>query len=107
MSTIFEHKQGATLSLAGAITPSVGGVLPDFAGWVPAAQIRMPDGGLVETLEASWVEVATGKLKLYKQVTACWPVGVAEIDVRFTNRAGDVLFTTTQPVRIVKHITRV
>lgn len=107
MSTIFEHKQGATLSLAGAITPSVGETLPDFTGWVPTAQIRMLDDTLVDTLEASWVDVATGSLRVYKKVTTGWPVGVAEIDVRFANLAGNVLFTTTQPVRIVKHITRV
>ncbi len=102
---MYEHKKGATLSLAGAITTTAGETLLDFTGTVISAQIRMLNDTLVDELEASWVDVATASLKVYKKDTTGWPVGVAEVDVKFTNLAGETLFTTTQPVNISKGVT--
>ena len=102
---MYEHKKGATLSLAGAITATAGETLPDFSGTVISSQIRMLNDTLVAELEAGWVDVATATVKIYKKDTTGWPIGVAEIDVRFTNLAGEVLFTSTQPVNITKGVT--
>lgn len=38
---MYEHKKGATLSLAGAITATAGETLPDFSG--TRVTIRTPD----------------------------------------------------------------
>jgi hypothetical protein len=102
---MYEHKKGATLSLAGSLTPPAGGTLPSFTGWTGSCQIRMLNGNLVETLEFTWLNVNTGTLRIYKLDTSLWPVGVAEIDVKFTSPSGETLFTSTQQISIVKGIT--
>ena len=101
----YQHKVGATLSLAGTITATAGGVVPDFSGTTIASQIRKFDGTLVDTLEASWLNVAERTLKLYKADTSAWPAGVAEIDIKFTTPTGEVLFTTTQAINLLKRVT--
>jgi hypothetical protein len=100
------HKKGATLSLAGSIVATEGDTLPDFTGVVPSGQIRMLDDTLVDTLEVSWLDVATRSLKVYKKNTAGWSEGLAEIDIKFVNIAEEVLFTTTQQIVVVKGVTR-
>lgn len=102
---IYQHKKGATLSLAGVITATAGETIPDFTGTAVSSQIRMLNDTLVDTLDAVWLDVTTRSVKVYKKDTTAWPVGVAEIDIKFTNPADEVLFTSTQPVNIVKGVT--
>lgn len=64
----------------------------------------MLDGTLVEDLEVSWLDVGEGSLKVYKKETSDWPTGIAEIDIKFVNLQGEVIFTGTQPMTIVKEV---
>ena len=103
---MYEHKIGATLSLAGAIVATAGETLPDFSTWVGSSQIRMLNGTLVESLVVSWVDVSTGKLKVYSNDTADWPAGVAEIDIKFTSTTtGQKVYSKTQQILLVKAVT--
>lgn len=102
---MFQHKRGETLSLAGSITATDGEDLPSFLGWVGSAQVRLLDGTLVADLEVSWLDVEQGFLKVYKKDTQNWPLGVAEIDIKFVNTEGETLFTTTKPFTIVREVT--
>lgn len=103
---MYEHKRGATLSLAGAIVATAGETLPNFTDWSGSSQIRMLNGTLVESLQVTWLDVATGKLKVYSNDTADWPTGVAEIDVKFTlTSTGETIYSKTQPILIVKGVT--
>ena len=102
---IYQHKRGATLSLAGVITESGTASIPDFTGTIGTSQIRMLDDTLVDALSVEWLDINTRAIKVYKQDTTAWPIGTAEIDIKFTTLNGDVLFTSTQPIEIVKGIT--
>lgn len=102
---MYQHKKGATLSLAGVITATGSSTLPDFTGTVGTSQIRLLNDSLVDTLTVEWLDIATRSVKVYKKDTQAWPLGVAELDIKFTNTAGEVLFTSTQAVEIVKGIT--
>lgn len=103
---MYEHKKGATLSLAGVISAPVGGTLPDFSDWTASSQIRLLDGTLVATLNVTWLAVATGRLRIYSNNTSNWPVGMAQIDVKFAlNSTGETVYSNTQPIQIVQGIT--
>jgi hypothetical protein len=104
----YTHKRGATLDLSGKITTSVvGEVVPDFTNWVGAAQIRRQDDSLADNLVFEWLDVAEGLVRVHKTDTSTWPLGPAEIDIRFTNsNDSSKVFTTTQQIMIVKEITR-
>jgi hypothetical protein len=102
----YQHKRGATLSLSGAITSTEGEDLPDFAQWVPTAEIRLLNDTVVDTIEVEWLDEVEGTIKLFKKDTKAWPLGIAEIDVRFTDAEGAVVLTTTESLTIVKEITR-
>jgi hypothetical protein len=105
---LYSHKRGATLDLSGQIKPAaVGEAVPDFTNWIGSAQIRRQDDSLADTLVFQWVDVAQGLVRVYKTETATWPLGPAEIDIRFTNsNDSSKVFTTTQQIMIVKEITR-
>lgn len=104
---IYEHKRGATLDLSGQITPVGSAQVPDVTNWVGTAQIRTLADAAISTLTVSWLDVANRIIRIQcdESITATWPLGIAELDIRFT-AGNDVLFTTTQQLMIVKEITR-
>lgn len=104
---IYEHKRGATLDLSGQLKP-VGNAPTDFTNWIGKAQIRTLSDELIATLQFTWLDVVTGALRIRSTASSsAWPLGVAEVDVKFETPAGDFLYTTTQQVMIVRESTRV
>lgn len=104
---VYEHKRGATLDLSGRLTPT-DGQTANFTNWVGKAQIRTLGDVLIDTLEFTWLDAVNGDVRIRSSgLTSAWPLGVAEIDVRFETPAGDFLYTTTQQVLIVRESTRV
>lgn len=104
---IYEHKRGATLDLSGQLTPT-SGQSPNFTNWIGKAQIRTLNDTVIATLQFSWLNEVTGALRVRSVgSTSDWPLGVAEVDVKFETPAGDYLYTTTQQVAIVREATRV
>lgn len=104
---VYEHKRGATLDLSGRLSPT-DGQTQDFTNWIGKAQIRTLGDVLIDTLVFTWLNAATGDLRIRSSgPSSAWPLGVAEIDVRFETPAGDFLYTTTQQIMIIRESTRV
>ncbi len=104
---IYEHKRGATLDLSGRLTPTEG-QSTNFTNWIGKAQIRTLNDEVIATLTFSWLNELTGDLRIRSSSpTNGWPLGVAEVDVKFETPAGDYLYTTTQQIMIVREATRV
>lgn len=103
----YTHKRGMSFDMAGAIELEDGETIIDFSNWVGSAQIRTVSGDLVTALDFEWLDVAQRLVRVSKLNTATWPVGLAEIDVKFTNQADStVLLSMTQPILIEREVTR-
>lgn len=104
---MYQHKRGDTFDLSGPVQVTEGGTpVANFAGWGIACQLRRPDGVLVATLQATWLDTAARLMRLRATDTAAWPFGVVEMDVQLTTPAGDVVSTPTEKFEVVREVTR-
>jgi len=107
MSDFYQHKRGDTFDMSGPVAVQVNGVdVTDFTGWQVACQIRRPDGALVATAQAQWLDAVQGLLRVYVQSTSSWALGIVEIDVQLTMPGGELVSTPTQQFDVVREITR-
>ena len=105
-----EFIRGSTFSAVVAIpqeTPA-----DFFVGWPLKSQIRRrkngEDYGLIQELEVNWVndDTETRQLLLYCKDTSKWPLGLAEVDVRFKSPDGEIVQSSHVPFKIVRGITQ-
>jgi hypothetical protein len=105
--TPYTHKRGDSLDLVVAVPARFADGY--FTGYEVASQIRAQEGGAkVADLTCEWLDAATTRnLRLTCLDTTAWPVLPAEFDVQFKRTSdGFVISTTTQPMYIVKDVTR-
>ena len=102
------HKRGDTFILTGGITATVGGVTAtNFTNWTGASQLRdATTDELIATLEFTWLDPATGQVRLRFADTSGWPITLANTDVQLTTPAGETVSTTTSIINIIKDVTR-
>ena len=106
----FEFKRGATFMVAMSVPENV--PLGYFSNWTAEAQIRKAGNdnasGLIEDLVFTWTDPEdTRHFTLTSEDTSDWPLGLAEIDVKFTsNENGRVATTKTVQLEITRNITR-
>lgn len=107
-----QFTRGATFDYSGAAT--LNGAAFNFTGWaVPTCQIRKLDNAgrpstLVAELACVWLNAATGSLRIYSTMsTAAWALGLAALDVRFVDGAGNIVQTSLSELEIVEASTRV
>lgn len=107
MSNTFQHKRGDTFDLSGPVQVTDSGAeVSDFTGWGIACQLRRPDGVLVATLQASWLNPIARLMRVRATNTAAWPLGMVEMDVQLTTPTGDVVSTPTERFEVVREVTR-
>lgn len=106
----FEFKRGATFMVVMNLPESV--PLNYFDGWNPEAQIRKANNdnqsGFIDDLTFEWADIETSRqFTLTCEDTSKWPVGAAEIDVKFTSMTnGRVATTKTVKLNITRNITK-
>lgn len=104
MTTAF--KRGQTFAYAGQVLD--GGNVADFTGWLISSQLRTSGSrDLVQTLDASFVDAATGvvSLKATAAQTAAWPVELLVMDIRLQDPAGQVVISETVTINVVERVT--
>jgi hypothetical protein len=103
----FQFKRGDTFSLSGQVDlQSEGQLVLDMTGWAGKSQVRtLATGTLIAELTFAWLDATQRLLSLVKANTQDWPLGVAELDIQFTNPQGDVVSTQTTAFDVVKDIT--
>jgi hypothetical protein len=74
-----------------------------FVGWSVTCQLINTVGVVLDTIDATWLDVVTTRaLKLEKVNTSAWALGEAAIQVTFTrNSDGFKLVSTKARVRVV------
>lgn len=66
-------KRGDTFSFTGTASAVVNGVRSaDFTGWTARAQVRTKGGRLVQELQVTWLDAATGKMKIMQTAPHFW-----------------------------------
>lgn len=74
-----------------------------FAGWGLQSAVRTPNGGLIATLNAEWVDPVVARfVHLQCLDTRAWPVGDAEFDVVLVSPTGFRWPTSTARFTLVK-----
>lgn len=103
-----QFKRGQTFS----IIVDVPNTVADGAliGWTVEAHLRkINDGspnGLIATLTSYWEDAdTTRQIHLYHNITDAWPLGTAELDVKFTSAGGEKLYSETLTFDIIRSIT--
>jgi len=99
-------KRGDTLALSCTLADN--GVAVDLTGWAVKAQLRTPDGALVNELTYTVVNAAAGQYALSSTgATTAWPVNTTlEGDIQYTSPAGVITSSETFQVQMVKDITQ-
>ena len=110
---MIRFKRGDKFKYIGTSTAVINGTLvQDFTGWTLEAQLRKKaDGSLILQCTIEWIDAATGKFVVDTgasgpDVSASWPLGLAEFDIRFTSPSGDRVSTDTMPFLIAAGVTR-
>lgn len=105
MTTVINHKRGATFTLGNIKLLDLEGASTDLTDYVIDSQIRTPCGKLVADLD---VDVAGDNLSLTlgKLDTSDWPVTGLVLDVRYVAPNGVVRFSETLKVQVIEAITR-
>lgn len=106
MFNLFRHKRGATFDMTGQIVASGTTVAPSFTGLVGSAQVRTLSDTLVDNLTFQWVDINQRIVRISKESTASWPLGVVELDIRFADVLSNVyVYTETVQFQVVKDVT--
>lgn len=101
-------KRGATFTFLLELPPAVED--GHFAGWSLKSRLRRQENNLTEgfiaDLTATWEDPATARrVRIHHPDTSAWPVGIAEVDVRFTSPEGIVVASTTLYFDILPEVT--
>lgn len=101
-----QFKRGDTFERNCQLTEN--GTPIDITGWSIKSQIRDSSGVLIDDLDTSITDVATGLYKLSKPAasTALWEPGGHLFDIEFTTSAGSVMSTETVRINIETDITQ-
>jgi hypothetical protein len=107
MTTVYNFKRGATLSLGGTVQ------LPSGT-WTATAQARKPDLTLVEGLHVTLTApvspstLHTLVLEAHSDETNDWPIEALACDIRFADASTPpvVLDSTTFTINVVQEITQ-
>lgn len=96
--------QQVIVDTAQAVYDSV--IIVDITGWTMISQVRRADK-LVDTLDITLIDAATGKFALSKDKidTALWPVYTLQCDVQFTRPEGTVSSETFH-IDVQRDVTR-
>lgn len=95
---VIPHIRGDTFYYIGRLPDAL-----DLSGASVKSQIRTNRGKHIDDLD---VELSPDKtIKLRKQITKDWPIGMAELDVQFTLPGGDIISTGIVHVIVQKDVT--
>ncbi|MFN3985739.1 MAG: hypothetical protein ACK4KV_09615 [Rhodocyclaceae bacterium] len=101
--SVYEHKIGATLDLAGQLT--LDGQSQDMSGWTARSTMRGPHGAI--DLDCEWLDASVGALALRKapadQVT--WQPGRYSVDVRLESPTGEQLISSSAQIVLARPVT--
>lgn len=99
---------GDTFSYVVPFTFKVNEVLvTDLTGWEAESQLRDENGALIADLVVVWLDRSPAVLSLsFAGDTQDWPVGLARIDVQFTDPDGNVKSSKPGIVPIAYDVTR-
>ena len=101
-----EHKRGDTFDFSGqAQILDAEGASVDLTGWSIACGIKFAGQTKATSLNAAWLDDATGLLRIYATETDTWRVGLATLDVQFTSPASEVVSTKTVTINIIEDVT--
>lgn len=104
-----KFKRGTTFAIVLAVPSAIEDGY--FREWEVEAQIRRKgdttNKGLIGSLSARWDDpTTTRQLIIFNNLTDNWPLGPAELDIKFTNASGYRLRTTTLQLEILRGITQ-
>lgn len=109
MTDVATFPKGTTFTCSAYLPDTV----PDgfFDGWEIKAEMRRKgnttDIGLIAKLDVEWIDPGINRqLIFYYRNTDCWPVGLATVDVLFTNTEGEQLRTSTIEIDIQQKVTQ-
>lgn len=103
-----KHKRGDTFDLSGSVQVNYdGAAVINFTNWTGRSQVRDGKGDLVAELVFSWLDQATGLVRVRSDgATDAWPIGPVRMDIQLTSPDGNVVSTETAVIEIVEDITR-
>lgn len=104
----FVFKAGSTFDVSGPIVLKDNGVqITDLTGFVVTSEIRRPDGSLVATLDASWLDATKCLVRLRAtESTRNWPEGIVNIDIMLVSPTGESIATDTEQFKVERGVTR-
>src|SRR5574343_43597 len=98
------HKQGASFSKILKIPSNFEDGY--FVDWVVRAQVRKPDGTLIDELTCEFTDNTTRYLRIEKINTDSWPLSRVVFDIRMTRNLDNyTLISNTLAIDIVDNIT--
>lgn len=102
------HKRGQTFSYLMKIPDTISDGF--MFSWKPTAQLRKArnssPSGLIAMVNCSWADTKARTLLLHHNQTQEWPLGLAELDVKFESITGQVLKSNTLTFEIVPGVSK-
>lgn len=100
--------QGQSFSVLAKLGPNV---ITDLQNWTPACQIRKVNNsqpsGFVANLSVDLHDPEEMIFRLYMDKTDHWPLGLVELDLRFTSPDGlQTLITNRREFEITRSVTK-
>lgn len=78
--------KGDTFDVSGFVAIRQNGiVVENMTGWDAVVQIRTSTGTLVAELHFEWLDILTGKARIWADDTSAWATGLLTIALKFTN----------------------
>lgn len=105
--TELQHKRGDTFVLQ-CEAKNDSGTAINLTGWTIKAQIKAQVRGrwsFADTFVVSVTNAASGTFKITKSDTKSWPVGLAYMDIEYTDGSGRIMSTETICVTVVADVT--
>jgi hypothetical protein len=106
---VIPFKRGATFSFMMMIPEYIDDGF--MSVYIPTAQLRRKANdqvnGLIADLSCYWADPGVNRyVCFYYQITTDWPLGRAEMDVKFASAQGEKIYSTTTYIDILREITK-
>lgn len=106
-SSTAQHKRGASFDVSGQINvQDNGSPLLDLTGWTGSCELRTPSGKFIADLGFAWIDATQRLCRLHADSTSTWPLGLAVLDIKLINAAGQSVITDTAQLNIIKGVTQ-
>lgn len=105
--TDFVHKRGDTFELAVKVSAiDENDQVYDLTGYTLSSKVRDPKGGLITTLDCSWIDAVHGLASVRAASTAGWPLTYASMDIRLIAPDGFTITSDSVSFEIRESISR-